>query len=264
MKRLFDCGLIIKALICDQGASNVTAYKDLGITKDKPNFFVNNKIVFTIFDVLHQFKNLRNHFRKNNLLFNGEEVSFKDIKDTYNIDKNRGTSRSLLKITDAHINPEPFQLMSCKLAMQLFTNKVATTMKTCIKTQQLKSKTTPNTVEMIKQLNNLLDCLISNSLFNSNPFKCALSDKCPRQLEYLLKAKTWFESLKKIPADPKKSSKDLRPACFDGMVWTINAITMIYEEQIKIGYNYLLTRRLNYDAFENMFAVFRQGVGYNR
>lgn len=122
-------------------------------------------------------------------MFNGEEVSFKDIKDTYDIDKNSSTSRSLLKITDAHINPGPFQLISCKLAMQLFSNIVATTMKTCIMTQQLKSKTAPNTVEMIKQLNDLLDCLNSNSVFNSNPFKCDLSDKCPRQLELLLKAK---------------------------------------------------------------------------
>jgi len=197
-------------------------------------------------------------------LFNGEEVSFKDIKDTYEIDKNSSTSRSLLKITDAHINPGPFQLMSCKLAMQIFSNKVATTMKTCIMTQQLKSKTAPKTVEMIQQLNDLLDCLNSNSLFNSNPFKCALSDKCPRQLEFLLKAKTWFESLKKISADPKKPLRDVRPACFDGMVWTINAIIMIYEEQINIGYSYLLTRRLNSDAIENMFAVFRQRGGYNR
>jgi len=264
VKRLFDCGLIVKALVCDQGASNVAAYKDLGITKDKPYFFVDGKKVFTMFDVPHLFKNLRNHFRKNNLLFNGEEVSFKDIKDTYDIDKNSSTSRSLLKITDAHINPGPFQLMSCKLAMQLFSNKVATTMKTCIMTQQLKSKTAPNTVEMIKKLNDLLDCLNSNSLFDSNPFKCALSDKCPRQLEFLLKAKTWFESLKKISADPKQPLRDVRPACFDGMVWTINAITMLYEEQIKIGYSYLLLRRLNSDAIENMFAVFRQRGGYNR
>jgi len=48
------------------------------------------------------------------------------------------------------------------------------------------------------------------------------------------------------------------------MVWIINAITMLYEEQIKIGYNYLLLRRLNSDAIENMFAVFRQRGGYNR
>lgn len=163
------------------------------MTKDEPYFFVGDKKFYSIFDVPHLFKNLRNHFRKTNLLFIGKEVSFKDIDDTYNIDKNSTTSRSLLKITDAHINPGPFQMMSCKLALQLFSNKVATTMKTCIMTNQLKSKTCQN-----KQLNDLLDCLNSNSLFNSNPKKCALSDKCPKQIEFLLKARTWFESLEKV------------------------------------------------------------------
>lgn len=64
--------------------------------------------MYTIFDIPHLFKNLRNHFRKNNLLFNGEKVSFKDIKDTYNIDKNSSTDQSLKKITDAHTDPGPF------------------------------------------------------------------------------------------------------------------------------------------------------------
>lgn len=79
---------------------------------------------------------------------------------------------------------------------------------------------------------------------------------------------TWIsnksKSLKKISADPQKPLRDERPACFDGMVWTINAIIMLYEEQVKIGYSYLLLRRLNSDAIENMFAVFRQRGGYNR
>ena len=82
---MFDCGLIVKALVCDQGANNFAAYKDLNITKEKPYLLIDDKKLYTIFDVPHLFKNLRNHFRKNNLLFNGE-VSFKDIRDTYKID----------------------------------------------------------------------------------------------------------------------------------------------------------------------------------
>lgn len=91
----------------------------------------------------------------------------------------------------------PFQIVSCKLAMQLFSHKKATAMKTCIMTQQLKSKTPHNTVEMIERLNDLLNCLNSNSLFSPNPSKWAFSDKSPHQLAFLLKAKIWFESLEK-------------------------------------------------------------------
>lgn len=34
--RLFQCGLVVKAIICDQGASNVSAFKNLKMTKEKP------------------------------------------------------------------------------------------------------------------------------------------------------------------------------------------------------------------------------------
>lgn len=258
--RLFNCGFIVKALVCDQGANNVAAYKDLKITKDEPYFLVGDRKVLAMFDVPHLFKNLRNNLIKKNFLFEGKEVSFKDIKTTYEYDKNSSTSRALLHITDAHINPGPFQLMSCKLAMQLFSNRVVTAMKTCIMTGQLKSQTAPQTVKMIKKLNDLMDCLNSNSLFNSNPSKCALSDKCPQQLALLVKAKEWFKTLNIV----SPNQKTIRPICFDGMEWTINAMIMLFEEQKKMGYHYLLTRRVNSDVIENMFSVFRQRGGYNR
>lgn len=150
--------------------------------------------------------------------------------------------------------------MSCKLAMQLFSHRVATAMQTCIMTGQLKSHTAPQTVKMIKNLNDLLDCLNSSSMFSSNPSKCALSDKCPQQLVLLEKAKSWFQTLKIL----SQNSKHTRPVCFDGMEWTINAMIMLFEEQKMNGYSYLLTRRINSDAIENMFSVFRQRGGYNR
>jgi len=49
-------------------------------------------------------------------------------------------------------------------------------------------------------------------VFNLNPKKCtlslSLSDKCPKQHIFLLKAKTYFEALEKI-SDPKNLLKVL-------------------------------------------------------
>lgn len=64
-------------------------------------------------------------------------------------------SQALIHITDAHISPGPFQLMSCKLAMQLFNNRVVTATKTCIMADQLKSQAASPTAKMIKKPNNL-------------------------------------------------------------------------------------------------------------
>lgn len=262
IEKLLNCGFIVTAMICDQGKNNVAALvKDLKMTKEKPFVEVKGQKIYSIFDVPHIFKNLRNNFKSNNFIFKGKETSFKDLRDVYEIDKNSGTSRSLLKITDSHMNPGPFQLMSCKLAMQLFSNSMAATIETCIMSKQLKSNTALNTLDMVKELNNLLDVMNSKSLFDKNPFKCAISQERPQQLEFLIKSKSWLENLKKVKSKHRQEEK---PPCFDGLIWTINSIEMLYNQQKLQGYNYLLTNRLTSDVIENTFSVFRQRGGYNR
>jgi len=48
------------------------------------------------------------------------------------------------------------------------------------------------------------------------------------------------------------------------MVWSINAISMLYIQQKNESFKYLLTSRLNQDIIENTFSVFRQRGGFNR
>lgn len=74
------------------------------------------------------------------------------------------------------MNLGPFQLMSCNLAMQLFSNSMAATIKTCIMSKQLKSNTALNTLDMVKEFN-LLDVLNSKLLFDKNKFKCVISQE---------------------------------------------------------------------------------------
>lgn len=62
----------------------------------------------------------------------------------------------------------------------------------------------------------------------------------------------------------KISSKGLsRPPCFDGMLITLKSILNIYEEQKQIGFEFLLTNRLNQDPIENTFASYSQRGGHN-
>jgi len=55
------------------------------------------KKIFSILDILQIFKNYRNNFLKNNLVFDGNEISFSDIKTAYEIDKMSGTIRAFAK-----------------------------------------------------------------------------------------------------------------------------------------------------------------------
>jgi len=197
IQRLLVCEFIVKAVICDQGTNNVAALKLLKVTKDNPFFEVNERRIYSIFDTPHLFKNLRNHLKKENFLLKAKKSLFKTYEMFMTSIKKSSTSHSLLKITDNHINPGPFQLMSCKLVMQLFSNTMSTAIKSSVYTGQLKSKTAIQTANMIKYFNDLLDVLKSMSLYHSNPFKCALSNERPQQLEFLQKAKISFENLKR-------------------------------------------------------------------
>ncbi|KAL4135438.1 hypothetical protein QTP88_007047 [Uroleucon formosanum] len=135
-------------------------------------------------------------------------------------------------------------------------NTINAAIKTCIKTGELKSSSALFTAKFITFVNNLFDCLNSRSLYSSNPYMCAISKERPKQLEFFENAKTWCQSL-------KKCSGHSRPYSFDGLEWTINAVINIYEGQSKLGFEYLLTARLNQDVIENTFSVFRQRGGYN-
>lgn len=220
VQQLMNCGLKVRAIVCDQGPNNRSAFSKLNLTKEKPWFIVNNIKIFAIYDVPHLFKNLRNNLLSSDIICLDNKVSFSDIKQTYLIDKQSTSSRALLKITDSHINPGPFQKMSCKLALQIFNNTMSAAIKTCIKTGELKSSSALFTAEFITFVNNLFDCLNSRSLYSSNPYMCAISKERLKQLEFLESTKTWCQSL-------KKCSGHSRPYSFDGLEWTINAVINI-------------------------------------
>lgn len=181
-------------------------------------------------------------------LFNDKLVSFKEIIKTYTIDKNNNTSKALTKLTDSHINPGPFQKMNCKLAFKIFRNSVTATIHTCVATGELKSNTAKDTAIFVKHMNDLIDTLNSNSLFDKNSLKSALSEN--KVLQFLNVAKEWNLNLQKI------TNKGItRPPCFNGMVWTLTAIIDLYEDQKEFGFEYLMTARLNQDFLENTFSV---------
>lgn len=160
---LFNNGLIIKAIVCDQSSTNQSFMKHKNIFPERPYFYSGNKKVYAIYDTPHLIKSLRNNLLKGDFMLASKAISFKDIKDVYTIDKASLKSRTLTKITDSHIAPNSFQKMSVKLAVQIFSHTVAATIRSCISTKQLQSNSARNTAEFIEFINNLFDVLNSRS-----------------------------------------------------------------------------------------------------
>ncbi|EDS26679.1 conserved hypothetical protein [Culex quinquefasciatus] len=53
------------------------------------------------------------------------------------------------------------------------------------------------------------------------------------------------------------------PPCFNGVISNINALKLIWDRLETIGFQYLLTRKLNQDPLENAFAGSRRSCGSN-
>lgn len=105
-------------------------------------------------------------------------------------------------------------------------------------------------------MNNLSDALNSSNLCVKNRNKVPLSEKNVHIKKILKDALNDISSL--------KTTSHNVPPCFKGLIQTITACLMLYED-LKQNYKveYLLTRRLTQDGLENTFAIFRQRGGFN-
>lgn len=265
LKKLKEIGLNVKAVVCDQGTNNRNALKLLGVTEPTRPFFLDNdgNKYYTIYDTPHLMKSIRNNLLNGNYILDNEIISFSDVRDTYRIDQRSQTgARSMVKITSAHLNPNPFQKLSVKLAVQIFSHSVSSAIQTAVQTGVLNSSTALTTANFLTSCNNLFDCLNSVQRYNKNPYACALSQNTPTVEQTLISCLEMFQKIKKV--DFKAKCTVSRPPCFDGFVSTITAVLDIYYELLNEGKLFLLTSKLNQDPLENYFSIVRQKGGYNK
>lgn len=270
IKEIGDIGLLPTALVCDQGTQNQKLFSLLGGTDSNPTTKIDNQILHLIYDVPHLFKSVRNNLLNGDIQINQKKIVFQDIVQTYEIDTKNSKARSMCKISPIHLNPNPFQKMSCKLALQIFSNSVSSAIKTSIHTGQLKSKSANDTADFLLELNNTFDACNSQNLYDKNPNRRPMSSHNKHIFENINKTISTFQNAKKIC---HKNNKISVPPCFTGIVWSLNAIKQLYELERSTAENtfpsnektfFLLTNRLNQDPLENMFSIMRQKNGYTR
>ncbi|KAL4085312.1 hypothetical protein QTP88_027171 [Uroleucon formosanum] len=266
VQKVLDLELIPTCIVCDQGTQNRRMFSILKGTEDNPHTTICGQKLFLIYDLPHLIKSLRNNLLNGNYIIEKTKlVTLKDIRKTYEIDiKNK--ARAMCKITPTHLAPNPFQKMTCKLAIQLLSHSVSAAMRTCIITGELKSPTAIDTANFIDIVNNIFDSGNSKHLYDPNPNKRPMSDRNPQVLLNLEKARQLFKSAVKIC---HKTNKSTIPPCITGIIWTTTAISQLYEsEKIDNMKNnetgkgfFLMTNRLTQDALENMFSIIRQKNG---
>lgn len=257
---LKNAGLTPLAVVCDQGSTNQKLYKLLNVTIENPYFIINNTQCYALYDAPHLLKSIRNNLLDGDFSYDDKRISFNDIRNVYEIDKASSTGKALTKITDIHLNPNTFQKMNVRLAVQVLSHSMSSAIDTAVETGQLNSPTAKNTANFIKIMNDAFDALNSRQLKSNKLCNCALSEYNKHPFKALDEAYTVMSSI--LKSDKKGGWK--RPPCFNGFLQTINAVRMLYETQNKKGYPFLLTSRLSQDVLENQFSIYRQRGGYSR
>ncbi|XP_031358890.1 uncharacterized protein LOC116182497 [Photinus pyralis] len=261
LNKIIETSLKPRIIICDQGSNNRGTFLSLGATKESPFFYINGLKVYTCFDPPHLIKSLRNNFINPKLRFivNDKEVTWKDVCAAYEEDLKSTTTKAMPKLTPSHINPNNFERMRVKYAVQVFSRSVGIGVQTTHTVTELGSTTWKNTVHFILFVNNLFDSLNSKFLTDPNPNRRPISTYNNVAIENLKNGKDMFENIRVYEGSKRRNNI----YCIDGFGMTINAILLLWEDLRFEDYKYLVTSFLNQDPLENFFSVVRHRGGYN-
>ncbi|XP_063079767.1 uncharacterized protein LOC134469433 isoform X3 [Engraulis encrasicolus] len=118
VEKVLDTGFTPMVLVMDQGSNNLAACRNLGITEEKPYFFVKSQKIHFLFDPPHLMKNIRNNLRKYGFYIGDKLAEWGDITEMFKIDSQR-QHRMAPKLTQRHLSLTAFSTMSVPLATQV-------------------------------------------------------------------------------------------------------------------------------------------------
>lgn len=237
-------GLITKGIVCDQGPTNRKYFKDKGVALQTPFFRYDNQTIFTLYDVPHLFKSIRNNLLSYDFDTPDGLVSWEVIKFVYNLEKDEN-NKICPKLSHAHIYPTNFQKMSVKLAVQVLSRSVAKGILAIIGLdgfpEHLKHIAL-NTSKFIEKLDRLFDILNGQPVFmrdeSTEPFLIEMQ-------EYILKIKMINQKQKSY--------------CLDGLVMSISSILQISRQLFNTypDITFINWKKFNQDPLENFFSRIR-------
>lgn len=118
------------------------------VNRVRPYFFANGSKMYYAFDPPHLLNSTRNNFFKYNLEVLNNLTDKKYLNDFYHADQS--INRYAPMLTDAHINPGPFQKMKVSYESQVFRATVAAGMRSWVEYGTLHSAAeTTNFIEYL-------------------------------------------------------------------------------------------------------------------
>lgn len=171
VQKLNSIGLRTAVVIMDQHPTNVKMVQELGADQNNPYFTVDEEQVIVMFDTPHLVKSVRNNLLTKNFLFKDEIVSFKWLKEFFDLDI-KTNPRLAPRFTERCLIKHAFDKMRVGFATRLFSRTTSNAMLSYIKMNKLKEEASP-TADFCKTIDNFFD--IFNCLHKTDKLKVILN-----------------------------------------------------------------------------------------
>lgn len=257
---LENCGLILCAIVTDQGSNFLKFFKLLNVNAENPFIVYNKRKVYAFYDSTHLLKSIRNNLYKYRVCFDDLTACWEDIRQLYNIDQKK-SYRYAPRLQEKFITLPPFSKMKVKNAAKVLSFSVSAAIRAYVQSNEM-DESALGTAEFCSQMDKLFDCFNSSTrLSPSKMFRAAMSSHSVHTSE-LKKISEWLEKLKFLD---KKTGVDFtsRLKCVEGWRQNINAVQMLWADlKNEYQFTFLLTRRLQTDPIEHLFSVVRSKNGF--
>lgn len=269
INRINDTGAVVVDLTCDNPASNWAMLEDLGarINHREMKVSINKKNIlgipiFVTLDACHLMKLLRNCFGTYQVFKdgNGETISWVFIEELNKLQEKEGVTLAN-KLRRKHVMWQKDK-MRTKLALQLFSNSVASAIDYCRDVLKLKQfEGSEATSRFLRKFNDMFDVLNSKSKFGKN-WSAPLEKNSEKHINLFNDMCDYILSLT-IP-NGKKLVNSQRCKPFVGFLTLMRSVAKIHEVYVCTGHlDYLLTFKMSQDHLETYFSSIRSSLGGN-
>ena len=257
IQKLKDIGLHPKAVVCDQGSSNVRLYTTLGVTEDHPYFIHEGDKIYCMHDPPHLLKNTRSNLEKYVFQVQGKDGKKKHIRwahiRTFYDHDSQLPIRKAHKLTTGHFVLNSFSKMRVNKAAQVLSHSVAAGIYTYSALGKLPGEAV-HTAEFVELIDGLFDS------FNSRYFKD------PKKLRRPISKNSAHSAFFKSTVPVLQSLKVLgsRNVLFiRGWQLAISCVSQLWEHiKESSDISFLMTSRINQDIVENLFSTIRRKGGF--